>query len=53
MKSTLAKYDATTHGPQISYEDIDGSLVKPVKRDYTGKGKLPAGGVQPGGPAPH
>jgi succinate dehydrogenase / fumarate reductase, flavoprotein subunit len=53
MKSTLAKYDATTHGPQISYEDIDGSLVKPVKRDYTGKGKLPAGGVQPGSPAPH
>jgi succinate dehydrogenase / fumarate reductase flavoprotein subunit len=44
MKSTLAKYDAATHGPKISYEDIDGALVKPVKRDYTGKGKPPAAG---------
>jgi succinate dehydrogenase / fumarate reductase flavoprotein subunit len=39
MKTTIAKYDAATnHGPKISYEDIDASLVKPVKRDYTGKG---------------
>ena len=37
MKSTLAKYDPSTHGAKISYEAIDGKLVTPVKRDYTGK----------------
>ncbi len=45
MKSTLAKYDPSTHGPKISYEEVDGALVKPVKRDYTGKGKPPAAGA--------
>jgi succinate dehydrogenase / fumarate reductase flavoprotein subunit len=39
MKTTLAKYDAATHGPQITYEDLDATLVKPVLRDYTGKAK--------------
>lgn len=37
MKTTMAKYDAAAnHGPKITYEEIDGALVKPVKRDYTG-----------------
>jgi len=39
MKTTMAAYDPTTHGPKITYEEIDGALVKPVKRDYTGAGK--------------
>ena len=47
MMTTLAQYDKETHGPKISYEEIDASLVKPVKRDYTGKG-APA----PAAPAP-
>jgi succinate dehydrogenase / fumarate reductase flavoprotein subunit len=39
LKTTIAKYDAAAHhGPKISYEDVDISLVKPVLRDYTGKG---------------
>jgi succinate dehydrogenase / fumarate reductase flavoprotein subunit len=33
MKSTIAKW--TKDGPQISYEDIDVSLIKPRKRDYS------------------
>jgi succinate dehydrogenase / fumarate reductase flavoprotein subunit len=35
MKTTMAEIDGTA--PKITYKDIDGSLVKPVKRDYTGK----------------
>ncbi|NIK78510.1 succinate dehydrogenase / fumarate reductase flavoprotein subunit [Paenibacillus castaneae] len=33
MKTTIAKW--TKEGPQISYEDIDVSLIKPRKRDYS------------------
>ncbi|WP_199620474.1 succinate dehydrogenase flavoprotein subunit [Paenibacillus alkalitolerans] len=33
MKTTIAKY--TPDGPEISYEDIDVSLIPPRKRDYT------------------
>jgi succinate dehydrogenase / fumarate reductase flavoprotein subunit len=43
LKTTIATYDAAAnHGPKITYEDVDISLVKPVKRDYTG-GKGAAG----------
>jgi succinate dehydrogenase / fumarate reductase flavoprotein subunit len=35
MKTTMARYQAEDHAPQISYAEIDVSLVKPVKRDYT------------------
>jgi succinate dehydrogenase / fumarate reductase flavoprotein subunit len=39
LKTTMARYDAAaSHGPKISYEPVDTSLVKPVLRDYTGKG---------------
>jgi succinate dehydrogenase / fumarate reductase flavoprotein subunit len=38
MKTTMASYDAAAVGPKITYKEIDASLVKPVKRDYTGKG---------------
>ncbi len=48
MKTTIAKYNAgENHGPAISYEDIDASLVKPVKRDYTGKGAPAAPSTKP------
>ncbi|WP_274363860.1 succinate dehydrogenase flavoprotein subunit [Paenibacillus thermotolerans] len=33
LKTTIAKY--TNNGPEISYEDVDISLIKPRKRDYT------------------
>ena len=33
LKTTLAKW--TPDGPQISYEDVDISLIPPRKRDYT------------------
>jgi len=33
MKTTLAKH--TANGPEISYEEIDISLIQPRKRDYT------------------
>jgi succinate dehydrogenase / fumarate reductase flavoprotein subunit len=48
LKTTIAKYDpASNHGPKISYEEVDTSLVKPVLRDYSGKGS----GTAAGGPA--
>ncbi|WP_338555071.1 succinate dehydrogenase flavoprotein subunit [Paenibacillus sp. KS-LC4] len=37
MKSTIATW--TKEGPQISYEDIDVSLISPRKRDYTANKK--------------
>jgi hypothetical protein len=38
MKTTIATYNAGDHhGPTITYEEIDTSLVKPVRRDYTSK----------------
>jgi succinate dehydrogenase / fumarate reductase flavoprotein subunit len=33
MKSTIASY--TANGPEISYEEVDISLIPPRKRDYT------------------
>ncbi|MFT9849797.1 succinate dehydrogenase flavoprotein subunit [Aneurinibacillus sp. REN35] len=37
MKTTMANFDPATNGPKISYEDIDVSLIKPRKRDYSTK----------------
>jgi succinate dehydrogenase / fumarate reductase flavoprotein subunit len=37
MKSTIAAW--TPDGPQISYEDVDVSLIEPRKRDYTSNKK--------------
>ena len=35
MKTTIAEFNAGDHaGPRISYEEIDVSLLKPVRRDY-------------------
>lgn len=33
LKTTIASY--TANGPQISYEDVDTSLIEPRKRDYS------------------
>ena len=35
LKTTLASYNAGTDGPDLSYEEVDISLIKPRKRDYT------------------
>lgn len=35
MKTTMANFDPATNAPKISYEDIDVSLIKPRKRDYS------------------
>jgi len=44
MKTTIATFDAADHaGPRITYEEIDSSLLKPVKRDYGAKTTAPAG----------
>ena len=35
LKTTLARYDEAANVPVLSYEDVDISLIKPRKRDYT------------------
>lgn len=35
LKTTMANYNAQKDGPDISYQEVDTSLVKPIKRDYT------------------
>ncbi|MEW9500603.1 succinate dehydrogenase flavoprotein subunit [Jeotgalibacillus marinus] len=35
LKTTMAKFDATTNSPEIYYEDVDVSLIEPRKRDYS------------------
>ncbi|MCT8137456.1 succinate dehydrogenase flavoprotein subunit [Anaerobacillus sp. CMMVII] len=40
MKTTKAKFDATNNAPVFEYEEIDVSLIKPRKRDYTTKKKV-------------
>ncbi len=37
LKTTLARYDEASNSPSVSYEDVDISLIKPRKRDYTRK----------------
>jgi len=37
LKTTIASW--TPDGPEISYEDVDVSLIKPRKRDYTANKK--------------
>lgn len=39
LKTTKAKYNAATNGPDFEYEEVDVSLIKPRKRDYTTKKK--------------
>ncbi|MDQ0340756.1 succinate dehydrogenase / fumarate reductase flavoprotein subunit [Caldalkalibacillus uzonensis] len=35
LKTTKAFYDESAQGPRFEYEDVDVSLIKPRKRDYT------------------
>ena len=35
LKTTMAKFDPATNAPKFEYEDVDVSLIKPRKRDYT------------------
>lgn len=37
LKTTIAKFNNITFAPEISYEDVDVSLIKPRKRDYSQK----------------
>ncbi|HEY4601136.1 MAG TPA: succinate dehydrogenase flavoprotein subunit [Cerasibacillus sp.] len=35
LKTTIAMFDEKKNAPEFSYEDVDVSLIKPRKRDYT------------------
>ena len=35
LKTTIAEFDRQAASPMFSYEDVDVSLIKPRKRDYT------------------
>ncbi len=35
LKTTMAKFTGTTTAPELFYEDVDVSLIKPRKRDYS------------------
>lgn len=37
LKTTMAMYNPGKNGPEFSYEEVDVSLIKPRKRDYTKK----------------
>lgn len=37
LKTTKAKFVSSTEAPSFEYEDVDVSLIKPRKRDYTKK----------------
>ncbi|MFD2046255.1 succinate dehydrogenase flavoprotein subunit [Ornithinibacillus salinisoli] len=37
LKTTIAEFDKETKSPVFSYEEVDVSLIKPRKRDYTKK----------------
>jgi len=37
LKTTMANFNPSTNQPEFSYEDVDVSLIKPRKRDYSKK----------------
>lgn len=37
LKTTKAKFNHATNGPEFEYEDVDVSLIQPRKRDYSKK----------------
>lgn len=39
LKTTKAKYNPVTKDPDFEYEEVDTSLIKPRKRDYSAKKK--------------
>ncbi len=43
LKTTMAKFNPEKNGPDFEYEDVDVSLIKPRKRDYTKKNTAAGG----------
>lgn len=39
LKTTIARFNPQKDGPDISYEDVDTSIIKPRKRSYKKKGE--------------
>ena len=37
LKTTMAKFDGEVNAPAFHYEEVDVSLIKPRKRDYSAK----------------
>ncbi|KZE43590.1 succinate dehydrogenase flavoprotein subunit [Rossellomorea marisflavi] len=37
LKTTMAKFNASANAPEFHYEEVDTSLIKPRKRDYSKK----------------
>ncbi|WP_079516585.1 succinate dehydrogenase flavoprotein subunit [Rossellomorea marisflavi] len=37
LKTTMAKFNASTNAPEFHYEEVDTSLIQPRKRDYSKK----------------
>jgi len=37
LKTTIARFNKETNAPDLSYEEVDTSLVEPILRDYTQK----------------
>ena len=52
LKATIARYDVASDSAQISYEQVDTSLIAPRVRNYGGKSeKMAAASPQPAGRA--
>ena len=47
LKATIARYDAASDSAQISYEQVDTSLIAPRVRNYGRKSEKVAASPQP------
>ena len=43
LKTTKALFNSEKNAPEFEYEDVDVSLIKPRKRDYTQKSTVAGG----------
>ncbi|MGF9963394.1 succinate dehydrogenase flavoprotein subunit [Bacillus rhizoplanae] len=48
LKTTMAKFEGEGNAPAFHYEDVDTSLIKPRKRDYSSKHEVAAKGEEKG-----
>ena len=48
LKTTMAKFEGEGNAPAFHYEDVDISLIKPRKRDYSSKHDVGAKGEEKG-----
>ena len=48
LKTTMAKFEGEGNAPAFHYEDVDISLIKPRKRDYSSKHDVAAKGEEKG-----